>query len=389
MVPNPHRSTSHPRAPHRAWRGPGLLLCLALGLAAQAAAGATLYESHFLATPANGVSEGRAINERGDVAGGARSLSGGWFDFTVWRDGVPVLLDGVPPYNARGQVYGINNVGQAVGYDLLGQAILWNGTAATALPSLGGVESYAVALNDAGQSVGFSYLANNTSHATLWNGTTATDLGTLGGRFSWATAINAAGVVAGGSDLADNTGTGPHATLWVDGQARDLGSPTQLSSFALGLNDAGHAVGYASEGDTLRAVRWDAAGATFLGAATDRSYANDINNLGQVVGMIDVHAALWNGSVATDLNSFLDKAAVDAGWQLYEATAINDNGWITGLAINPTRGVQAAFLLTPVAPVPEPASALLAVVGLLLFGGMRRWGFRLPLQRQLSPGMRR
>jgi hypothetical protein len=106
--------------------------------------------------------------------------------------------------------------------------------------------------------------------------------------------------------------------------------------------------------------------------------ANDVNNAGQVVGMrVPVagpyfeqqRAMLWDANGATDLNSFLSPADVDAGWVLREATGINDAGSITGNASNSHMEDRFAFTLTvsggPSPPVPEPATCALLAVGLL------------------------
>lgn len=83
-----------------------------------------------------------------------------------------------------------------------------------------------------------------------------------------------------------------------------------------------------------------------------------INNLGNIVGVENWHATLFdstgNGN-NLDLNTVIDPSL---GWELYQATSINDNGWIVG------QGNKGAFLLIP---VPEPATlSLLALGGLIL-----------------------
>jgi len=121
---------------------------------------------------------------------------------------------------------GINNTGQVVGQDTTGRAALWDGTTTTDLGTLnlGGTSSKALAINQAGQAVGYSVNASNTAlHATLWNGSTAPiDIGILSGNWSWATAINDNGQVAGYSAA---TGSGAtQATLWNGTIATDLGT---------------------------------------------------------------------------------------------------------------------------------------------------------------------
>ncbi len=100
---------------------------------------------------------------------------------------------------------------------------------------------------------------------------------------------------------------------------------------------------------------------------------------GQVVGNLDFgqgkqSAALWNDatSEAIDLNSFLDAAAVSAGWRLSNALDINNNGWIVGDFENTTPGLGGgAFLLTPV-PEPQSYALMLAGLGALALAARRR-----------------
>src|SRR5215203_287460 len=69
------------------------------------------------------------------------------------------------------------------------------------LGTLGGSRSWASAINDSGQVVGYSYLAGDqNNHAFLYKDGKMTDLGTLGGTSSEAKGINKSGQVVGWSD---------------------------------------------------------------------------------------------------------------------------------------------------------------------------------------------
>jgi probable HAF family extracellular repeat protein len=139
------------------------------------------------------------------------------------------------------------------------------------------------------------------------------------------------------------------------------------------------AYAYTSGDQAVRATLWNGSTTTDLGTlGGSDSIATGINNAGQMVGYANTsgdqqqHATVWNGGIATDLNSFLDVATVSAGWILTQANAINDQGWIVGTAQNSVTGAQHAYLLTATAPVPEPESYALLLVGLGVLGFIKR-----------------
>jgi probable HAF family extracellular repeat protein len=122
-----------------------------------------------------------------------------------------------------------------------------------------------------------------------------------------------------------------------------------------------------------------------LGALPDEllhSVANDINSHGHVVGhsgagpTTSTRAFLWtphssNGTTGAmiDLNGVLEPISA-AGWTLFTARAINDQGQIAGTGLN--NGVERAFLLTL---IPEPStSGLVAVLAVLLTLAANRYG---------------
>lgn len=135
-----------------------------------------------------------AINNAGQVVGTSLySGGGGAHHAFLWENGQITdlsLLTGVPWYEARG----INNAGQIVG-----QGVLWDGSAVTMLGSLGGPATRALGLNDQGQVVGTSTRPGSKYwQAFLWSNGTMIDIGALGNFFSSeARAINNAGEVVG------------------------------------------------------------------------------------------------------------------------------------------------------------------------------------------------
>jgi probable HAF family extracellular repeat protein len=117
-------------------------------------------------------SEARAINPKGQVVGYSITESGQSHAF-LWEGGVMRdlgLLGGVNFSFATD----INPAGQVVGYFIrqeggVGlQAFIWDDGIVTLLDTPAGGSSRAEGINDAGDMVGFTLLANGETHATLW-----------------------------------------------------------------------------------------------------------------------------------------------------------------------------------------------------------------------------
>ncbi|MCC6528510.1 MAG: hypothetical protein IT373_38040 [Polyangiaceae bacterium] len=234
--------------------------------------------------------------------------------------------------NARGQVAGH-------AYTPDGQrAFLWTDGTSTDLGTLGGTESVAQALNDAGQVVGWSRLASGDYHAFLWDDGVMLDLGTLGGASSTAADVNAHGQVVGMASVADDTAF--HAFLWEDGEMVDLGAPLGLSSAAMAIDDAGVVVGRSREapprGDHV--LLWRNGEVEVLGPlVTEVEYATptDIDRTGAiVVNAEDVRcgadcgeytrAFVWQNGAATELGSL-------GGTQTW-ASSRNTHGLVVGFS---------------------------------------------------------
>ncbi|MBA4143809.1 MAG: DUF3466 family protein [Nitrosospira sp.] len=244
----------------------------------------------------------------------------------------------------------INSAGQVVGFSTVAgyrHATLWNGTTATDLGILpgGGDYSEAWAINDQGQVAGSSWSStNDTIRATVWNGTTATDLGTLpGADASYARAINDSGQVAGWASTEGST----RAALWNGTTATDLGTLGGGSSVAYAINNDGQVAGQSAllpGSSTSHATVWSGTTPADLGTLPggDDSAALAINDLGQAAGRstflpgsFAYHATVWNGTTPTDLGTL--------GGDYSEANAINNAGLVVGWADTLDNGTSATL----------------------------------------------
>jgi len=268
--------------------------------------------------------------------------------------------------NNFGEVAGVasNNIADSNASNFLASATqvhaaIWRNGAIQDLQTLGeGTDSIAYLNNDRGQVAGQSF-TNNTINSTtgmptmdifLWENDQMFDLGTLGGVRSFAIALNNRGQVAGYSDLSGDIAY--HPVLGDRTGMKDLGTLGGTLGQANWLNDSAEVVGWATtQGDQAKdAFLWRNGLMTDLKtlAGDSDSVARGINAGGQVVGQSysseTGHAFLWeNGGPMVNLQNLVLPGSDLA---LLEATFINDRGEIVGNGLLPN-GDQHAVLLIP------------------------------------------
>jgi probable HAF family extracellular repeat protein len=207
--------------------------------------------------------------------------------------------------NEAGVVVGTAQTDAATG----SRGFVASGTTMTRLPILPGaaaeLSAGAVAINDVGQIVGSSMTGSSATHAVLWSSEGAIqDLGTLGGTNSAAIDINDAGLVIGSSQIAGDAVT--HFFLWSAlGGMADLNTliGVPLES-VVEINDENQITGtYKTAGGATHAFLYtpgselDDLGT--LGGST--SVPTGLNVFGQVVGSSTLadgstHAFLWTAT---------------------------------------------------------------------------------------------
>jgi len=211
--------------------------------------------------------------------------------------------------NDAGVVVGTGNTSATVG----NRGFVASGSTTTPLSILPGADpgsnAGAVAINNAGQTVGSSNTASGTRHAVVWSSAgVIQDLGTLGGSNSEAIDINASGQVIGSSLIAGDATT--HFFLWSSGSGMtDLNTTINAAiTSVVEINDAGQIIGtHTTPGGESHAFLYTlGSGVRDLGTLGGTTSApTGLNDAGQVVGSSTLadgstHAFLWTPTDGMD-----------------------------------------------------------------------------------------
>jgi probable HAF family extracellular repeat protein len=240
-----------------------------------------------------------------------------------------------------------------------------------ALPTLGGNNGQAAAINNRGQIVGISETTvpdsgcppskqpGTTILPVMWEKGEVRALPTLPGEpDGFVQGLNDQGQAVGATGTC--TSFAIHAVLWENDHAFQLADLGHTGSDAYAINDHGQAVGYVSttDGSTIVASLWPNgahSAVTNLGIlpGDGAAFATGINNRAQVVGSTFNSAGwsrgfIWQDNVMTDLNTLIPG---DSNLKIIAASNINERGQISGMAMvktGPDAGKIHAILLTPV-----------------------------------------
>jgi hypothetical protein len=310
-----------------------------------------------------------AINNRNVVVG--NSWNGGQNDAWLYSEVGGMVSYGTSAYTARD----LNDDGESCGFmegwksgsrAKLGMILGWG------QPN-GYVRSEAWGINSLGEMVGWATDTNSLSRANRFNlGFSHTLLPVLNpATDSMARRVNSAGTAVGMSDnkavlwTANNTLVNLHSMI-----------PGAVDSFSSDINEAGWVTGYFTNAlNERRSFMFNfESGMTVFDPLPNNAVivSRALNLHGDAVGFSvrSINGGIlegfvrFNGKSAVSLNSLIDP---NSGWNLSEATDINDNGYIIGRGT--FQGVNTNFLMRP---VPEPATLMALGSGLAFLIRSRR-----------------
>lgn len=357
-------------------------LLWATSTAAQATSRYTIEALSFNATD---------INSGGVIVGG-RPAS---FSMFVYDHGVTQMIDNI------GSAAAVSDNGLVLsiyGYVYNSHTALISSSAPSSGESHGGDGTFFAysGINNAGTVVGTSYNTYDGSSRGMVIQNGQVTVLPQQGVSNALTGINNQGVIAGYEQPFGPYTVPGQAYRYDNGTVTNLGTlPNGQESTAMAINDAGQVVGKAaSVSEVVYSGDYRNLPHAFISAGTGLvdlgtlpgdtlSAAQDLNNLGQVVGSSSrpnitqypdgsvsygylSRAFLYDGEQMIDLQAVLDTDD-SRNWELQWAEGISDSGIIIGAGLY--KGVQTSFVLTP---VPEAGTGAMLLTGLGLVAAIRR-----------------
>jgi probable HAF family extracellular repeat protein len=285
------------------------------------------------------------INSYGDVVGWSNG-SQGVRAFVYTDEWGIVELPGLTPQSTA-LARDINDQGIIVGQSDA-HAVSWDAQGEILdLGTLGG-EADALAINEAGEVVGWSYTDGSffRIHGFLYSLETGMVDITPDAMPGYVYDINDAGQVAGYRN--------GRAFRWENGEFLDLGVLSgDALSYGFGINLAGDVTGSSKSatGNSERVFLYtDANGLSNLGGAGETNSGRRINSSGQVVGTGRPTGGLLRGIVYTNglgLQGLNELITSPGEWFVSNANDINDNGVIAATAFSNVLGEFHAVRLVP------------------------------------------
>jgi len=314
---------------------------------------------------------GTALNDKSKVAAIIKNKKGQYHG-AVCSAAACTKVQTLPgaPEGSFTSIYSIDRRGHAVGASPTDQtwshAILFDGAQTIDLGAFdedgcGGCSSYSFAydMNDKGQVVGSSLTGDGKVRAFVWKDGVMTKLPTLGGSNSEAMAINERGVAVGLADL-DDVQHIAHAVLYRKGRAQDLGVlDGDLDSRADDINNFDVVVGqsyrHGPDGSVSTPFVYSDGVLKRLPLPAEGidGRAGNVNDAGWIVGSYVKNGEslrrgwVFDGQDAYDLNKLIP-AADQARWIIGGASGINEAGQIVVTANKPSDSRSTyTLILTP------------------------------------------
>ncbi|HET9306149.1 MAG TPA: hypothetical protein VFO46_09000 [Candidatus Sulfotelmatobacter sp.] len=368
---------------------PGLLLLTAPWSIAQVDGITPQYVVVRLVSLGGTVGRSNGINDRGWVSGWWNLVGDTNHHAVLWINGRPNDLGTLGGPNSEIEFSATNDLGMLAGGsdtsnmdpygenfcfftpsdNMLCSAFEWQNGIMSALPGLGGNNSYASSSNKSGHIVGWAETALDPNclapqvfdfHGVLWRGGQSQDLLPLSSdAVSAAFGINDRDVAVGGSGFCGSTSVlgfalSSHAVIWRNGSPADLGGlGGQFNNVATTINNRSQVVGMSDvSGDTTaHAFLWQNGSMKDLGTLPGDvfSVAWAISEQSRILGQScdangNCRGFLWQNGVMTDVNTLIP---AESPFIIVDANGINAAGDITGQAFDPLTGDMPAIELIP------------------------------------------